>query len=172
MQPKPITIISLAVLSLLTTIAGIRYTNIIQKQGDAPLGAKQVEAAQTFTPDPNSPLGKGEHPRLHITQDTLPYFQEKVATDYKNEYQEFVDWVEENFDQDTLSKAGLMADYHALIYLLGPIDGISYQHNILEYGDRAIEIMIMVMLTYLTISLIISIFMNIYNKSVQFKGNA
>jgi len=28
------------------------------------------------------------------------------------------------------------------------------------------------MLTYLTISLTISFFMNIYNKSVQFKGNA
>jgi hypothetical protein len=29
-----------------------------------------------------------------------------------------------------------------------------------------------VMVTYLTISLTISLFMNIYNKAVQFKGNA
>ena len=49
----------------------------------------------------------------------------------------------------------------------GTLGGIT-----LNQTGRAIEIMMMVMLTYLTISLTISFFMNLYNKSVQFKGNA
>ena len=62
------------------------------------------------------------------------------------------------------SSLGIAIGYADLVHGFG---GIS-----LNQTGRAIEIMIMVMLTYLTISLIISIFMNIYNKSVQFKGNA
>jgi len=59
---------------------------------------------------------------------------------------------------------GIAIGYADLVHGFG---GIS-----LNQTGRAIEIMLMVMLTYLTISLIISLFMNIYNKSVQFKGNA
>jgi general L-amino acid transport system permease protein len=59
---------------------------------------------------------------------------------------------------------GIAIGYADLVHGFG---GIS-----LNQTGRAIEIMMIVMLTYLSISLIISIFMNIYNKSVQFKGNA
>lgn len=62
------------------------------------------------------------------------------------------------------SSLGIAIGYADLVHGFG---GIS-----LNQTGRAIEIMLMVMLTYLTISLTISIFMNIYNKSVQFKGNA
>jgi general L-amino acid transport system permease protein len=62
------------------------------------------------------------------------------------------------------SSLGIAIGYADLVHGFG---GIS-----LNQTGRAIEIMGMVMLTYLTISLIISLFMNIYNKSVQFKGNA
>ena len=62
------------------------------------------------------------------------------------------------------SSLGVAIGYADLVHGFG---GIS-----LNQTGRAIEIMGMVMLTYLTISLIISLFMNIYNKSVQFKGNA
>ena len=62
------------------------------------------------------------------------------------------------------SSLGIAIGYADLVHGFG---GIS-----LNQTGRAIEIMFMVMLTYLTISLIISFFMNIYNKSVQFKGNA
>ena len=62
------------------------------------------------------------------------------------------------------SSLGIAIGYADLVHGFG---GIS-----LNQTGRAIEIMTMVMLTYLTISLIISFFMNIYNKSVQFKGNA
>lgn len=62
------------------------------------------------------------------------------------------------------SSLGIAIGYADLVHGFG---GIS-----LNQTGRAIEIMLMVMLTYLTISLIISLLMNIYNKSVQFKGNA
>ena len=62
------------------------------------------------------------------------------------------------------SSLGIAIGYADLVHGFG---GIS-----LNQTGRAIEIMSIVMLTYLSISLIISLFMNIYNKSVQFKGNA
>ena len=62
------------------------------------------------------------------------------------------------------SSLGIAIGYADLVHGFG---GIS-----LNQTGRAIEIISMVMLTYLTISLIISLFMNLYNKSVQFKGNA
>ena len=62
------------------------------------------------------------------------------------------------------SSLGIAIGYADLVHGFG---GIS-----LNQTGRAIEIMLMVMVTYLTISLIISLFMNLYNKSVQFKGNA
>ena len=62
------------------------------------------------------------------------------------------------------SSLGIAIGYADLVHGFG---GIS-----LNQTGRAIEIMLIVMLTYLTISLTISFFMNIYNKSVQFKGNA
>ena len=62
------------------------------------------------------------------------------------------------------SSLGIAIGYADLVHGFG---GIS-----LNQTGRAIEIMLMVMLTYLTISLTISLFMNLYNKSVPFKGNA
>ncbi|MEK9886278.1 MAG: ABC transporter permease subunit, partial [Pelagibacteraceae bacterium] len=60
------------------------------------------------------------------------------------------------------SSLGIAIGYADLVHGFG---GIS-----LNQTGRAIEIMMIVMLTYLTISLIISFFMNMYNKAVQFKG--
>lgn len=62
------------------------------------------------------------------------------------------------------SSLGIAIGYADLVHGFG---GIS-----LNQTGKAIEIMSMVMVTYLTISLTISFLMNIYNKSVQFKGNA
>ena len=62
------------------------------------------------------------------------------------------------------SSLGIAIGYADLVHGFG---GIS-----LNQTGRAIEIMLIVMLTYLSISLTISLFMNLYNKSVQFKGNA
>ncbi|KKT46093.1 MAG: hypothetical protein UW39_C0031G0012, partial [Parcubacteria group bacterium GW2011_GWC2_44_17] len=110
------------------------------------LGETDFKIAQTTSffdcaksPYNTSPACLGEHPRIHITQDTLPYFRNKIATYYKSEYQQFVNWVDTNFTvEDDPDTSGLMADYHALIYLLGPINGITYGHSMTEYRDRAI----------------------------------
>ena len=61
------------------------------------------------------------------------------------------------------SSLGIAIGYADLVHGFG---GIS-----LNQTGKAIEIMLIVMSTYLTISLTISFFMNLYNKAVQFKGN-
>ncbi len=61
------------------------------------------------------------------------------------------------------SSLGIAIGYADLVHGFG---GIS-----LNQTGKAIEIMLIVMSTYLTISLLISFFMNLYNKAVQFKGN-
>ena len=61
------------------------------------------------------------------------------------------------------SSLGIAIGYADLVHGFG---GIS-----LNQTGKAIEIMLIVMSTYLTISLIISFFMILYNKAVQFKGN-
>jgi len=98
--------------------------------------------AMGYTPAPGSPLAKNKHPRLHITEATLPDFQARITKDYRSEYQLFVNWVDSVFNTDNDLAAGLMADNHALIFLLGPIPGITYQHTMSEYGARAIQIML------------------------------
>ena len=62
------------------------------------------------------------------------------------------------------SSLGIAIGYADLVHGFG---GIS-----LNQTGKAIEIMLIVMSTYLTISLLISFFMNMYNKAVQFKGNS
>ena len=59
------------------------------------------------------------------------------------------------------SSLGIAVGYADLVHGFG---GIS-----LNQTGQAIECMVIVMATYLTISLTISIFMNMYNKSIQFK---
>ncbi len=59
------------------------------------------------------------------------------------------------------SSLGIAVGYADLVHGFG---GIS-----LNQTGQAIECMVIVMATYLTISLTISVFMNIYNKSIQFK---
>ncbi len=98
-----------------------------------------VAPSQSYIPNSDSPIGKGEHPRLHITQETLPYFRDKIKNYYKSEYQAFVGWVDNNFYSD-IARKSLMADYHAFIYLIDHLDGINYRHTISEYGQRSIEI--------------------------------
>lgn len=62
------------------------------------------------------------------------------------------------------SSLGIAIGYSDLVHGFG---GIS-----LNQTGKAIEIMLIVMVTYLLMSLTISLLMNIYNRSVQFKGNA
>ena len=62
------------------------------------------------------------------------------------------------------SSLGIAIGYSDLVHGFG---GIS-----LNQTGKAIEIMLIVMVTYLIMSLTISVLMNFYNRMVQFKGNA
>ena len=86
-----------------------------------------------YTPPADSPLAKGEHPRLHITPATLPALRQKVMTDYKDEYQQFIRWVASNFDNDFAynGNSDIIPDYHALICLLNIPESTN-----LDYGKR------------------------------------
>ena len=137
----------MSVLVSIITLSSVIFYEA-KKANNNHLFALQPAGAQTTpffdcakSPYSTSPACKGEHPRLHITKDTLPDFQARIAKDYLSEYQSFVNWVDSAFNTDTNASAGLMADNHALIFLLGPIQGITYQHPISEYGARAIQIM-------------------------------
>src|SRR3989338_3411056 len=86
-----------------------------------------------YTPPADSPLAKGEHPRLHITPATLPALRQKGMTDYKDEYQQFIRWVASNFDNDFAynGNSDIIPDYHALICLLNIPESTN-----LDYGKR------------------------------------
>jgi uncharacterized repeat protein (TIGR01451 family) len=126
----------------------IKTETIAQANFGSVLGEKEFRIAQSASffdcakaPYAASPACKSEHPRLHITKATLPDFRQKVTGDYKSDYQDFVSFVDAGFAVDIDSNAGLMSDYHALIFQLGSISGISYTHTMQEYQDRAIEIL-------------------------------
>ena len=81
---------------------------IAQASAGRVLGETDFHIAQTTpffdcakAPYSTSPACKGEHPRIHITKDTLPYFQNKVATDFKVEYQKFVTTIDSEFNVET-----------------------------------------------------------------------
>jgi hypothetical protein len=42
-------------------------------------------------PPPNSPIAKGEHPRLFLTASELPVLRDRIAKHYRGEFQDFVD---------------------------------------------------------------------------------
>src|SRR3989344_3296580 len=94
-----------------------------------------------------SPACKGEHPRLHITKDTLPQIKQKIQTYYMKEYQEYVSWADSVFD-----KGGAPDDiYHqfnaeltafAFIGLMGDIPGITYQHTPAQFTQKSIQVLL------------------------------
>ena len=121
----------------------------LPKQNSSPLVNKAKNAITTFSPRSDSPIARGQHPRLFLTPSTLPAFRTKVSTLRANtglleDYQKVVDYADSVFDrswEDAERHKGLLADYHALIHLVGPIPGIAYKHTMQEYKTRAIEIL-------------------------------
>jgi len=109
-----------------------------------------AQMALSFTPKPNSPLAKGEHPRMHITQSTLPMWRSVLAQYYTDKFQEYVDWAASMSDNDSyniLSEAGhdplrAVMVHQAFIAALGKVEGIIYPIPIEEYARRAINSLI------------------------------
>ncbi len=103
-----------------------------------------------FTPQPNSPLAKHEHPRMHITVETVPHWRTVLAEKYRSEYQEYVNWAADMSDNDSynvLNAAGhdplrAVMVHQAFIAAIGQVSGISYPISIERYAERAINSLI------------------------------
>lgn len=103
-----------------------------------------------FTPEPNSPLARHEHPRMHITVETIPHWRTVLSEQYKSEYQDYVNWAADMSDNDSyniLSAAGhdplrAVMVHQAFIAAIGTVPGINYPIPIEKYAERAINSLI------------------------------
>ncbi len=104
-----------------------------------------------FTPIVGSPLANNEHPRIHITQDSLPKIRAAIAGDpvLRQKYQEYVDWAKDqdiNSKDNTISDAGHVVLHpqmidQALIAQIGEVDGVTFPEgwNRQRYANVAID---------------------------------
>lgn len=95
-----------------------------------------------FRPSANSPLARGEHPRLHVSPDTIEALRQKIESHYLDEYRDLVAWVDRNFAATEERRGGLMADYFAFVGLLGKLDGVGYAHALSDYSSRAVDVLV------------------------------
>ncbi len=103
-----------------------------------------------YTPRPGSPLALHQHPRLHITQSTIPHFREVLSRDFVHEYQDYVNWAFSSDDNDShniLSEAGhdplrALMVHQAFIAAIGQVEGISYPGSLDDLAQRAINSLI------------------------------
>ncbi len=106
-----------------------------------------VKANTDFVPLSNSFLAKGEHPRIHITPDSLVIIRQEIANNpvLKTKYQEYVDYVASassdkkdvisNADHDVLRALMLQ---QALVANIGYVNGVNLPITPDEYARRAI----------------------------------
>ncbi len=102
-------------------------------------------STNAFIPSPGSPLAKRSHPRLHITQETIPVVKQAIATHYLAQYQRYVDWAYTHADDD-VSLGHLSAWFmrpvmihQAFIGALGEVPGVIYPVPPQTFGRRAIN---------------------------------
>ncbi len=106
--------------------------------------------AAAFTPQSNSPLAKHEHPRMHITPETIPHWRTVLSEKYRSEYQDYVNWAADMDDNDSyniLSESGhdplrAVMVHQAFIAAIGVVTGINYPIPIERYAQRAINSLI------------------------------
>lgn len=106
-----------------------------------------VGLAGAFTPQPGSPLALGSHPRLYITQATIPQFRAIFASDFSDKYQEYVDWAfsaDDNDKYNIINEAAhdplrALMIHQAFIAAIGKVQGISYPGTLNDLAQRAIN---------------------------------
>lgn len=104
--------------------------------------------AVAYTPLPGSPLANRSHPRLLITQDSIPALRSAIAadSDYANKFQQYVNWAAAPNSGD---KGGISETQHdplrsyivhqAFIYAMGTMPAISYPISPDDFGRLAIN---------------------------------
>ncbi len=103
--------------------------------------------ASAFTPQPGSPLALHQHPRMHITQQTIPMFKQVIADQFRSEFQEYVNWAADadpTEGDNILSAAGhdplrALIVHQAFIAALGEVTGIHYAVSPETFAQRAID---------------------------------
>lgn len=100
--------------------------------------------AAAYTPLPGSPLANRSHPRLLITQASIPTLRTAIAANYADKFQEYVDWAA----NPGTSKGGIGEVQHdplrsyivhqAFIYAMRTVPAISYPISPDAFGRLAI----------------------------------
>ncbi|GEM_PF-2415503 len=106
-----------------------------------------TQLAEAYTPLPGSPLANRSHPRLLITQASIPTLRAAIAADsgYASKFQEYVNWAANPGD----ANGGITEVQHdplrsyiihqAFIYALGNVPGISYPISTSAFARLAID---------------------------------
>jgi hypothetical protein len=101
-------------------------------------------------PKEGSPLKNGTHPRLHLTENTIPEIRSIIQNSFQAKYQDYVNWASsanDNEDTNILFEAGhdptrALMLHQAFIAALGTVSGISYPISLDKYAERAINSLI------------------------------
>ncbi len=104
--------------------------------------------AQKFILPPNTPLARGEHPRIFMTAKDIADLRTRINTYYKSDFQQFVNHMDSMYSMkpgtgdvsDWNDLTGTARSY-ALLYQVDPstISGISARYTKEQYGRKAIE---------------------------------
>ncbi|HHM02255.1 MAG TPA: hypothetical protein ENJ15_04525 [Caldithrix abyssi] len=98
-------------------------------------------------PKTGSPLQKGVHPRLYLTEETIPEIRQVIGDNFRSNFQQYVNWAANANDNDSyniLHEAGhdptrALMIHQAFIAALGQVPGISYPISFEDYARRAIN---------------------------------
>ena len=93
----------------------------------------------TKEPYASSPACKGEHPRLFLTNANIQPIRDKIASQFKAEYQSFINQADKLIAANTTDRYYTTIQNFALIYKMGVLPGFSYKYPIDTYGTRAKE---------------------------------
>ena len=107
----------------------------------------------SFSLPADSPLARGEHPRIFFTADKLPKIRGKILVNYKSEFQNFINELDANFQKEAnitnFNTRRQYSSWGALNYaFLGILDvdaikqlepTLTFQHTSQEYCAKALE---------------------------------
>lgn len=105
---------------------------------------------RAFTPHPHSPMATHQHPRLHMTADTIPALRDALAAHYAERFQRYIDWIAKEDVAQKEEKYNIISDaghdlmralmvHQAFVGALGPVPGIQYPYSLDQFARKAIN---------------------------------
>jgi hypothetical protein len=113
--------------------------------GSAVLGlvvSQSPTARAAWTPNPGSALANHEHPRILVTNQSLPAVKAKLGSGgvWHDDFKTWVAWADGKYSTATSAAHAdlpyLAADY-AFLWLTHPVAGVTYGHSRSDYGSLA-----------------------------------